>query len=192
MTRPALYIDVDGPLNPYVSDSRHTPAGFTAHRMKPESWVVQHPGKPRSSVEPLRVLLNPDHGPRLAAFEDVFELVWATAWGKDANEFIAPVLGLPQLAVITWPDVPDYRAGGAAAQRTPGPGGEFWKTVHLVAHAAGRPFVWLDDEITDLDEAYVRTHHGGLALLHRVDRERGLQDGDFEAVAGFAAALAGR
>ncbi|WTW99177.1 hypothetical protein OG216_40140 [Streptomycetaceae bacterium NBC_01309] len=191
MARPALYLDVDGPLNPYVSDPRQTPTGFSAHRMTPESWIVQHPGTPRSAVKPLRVLLNPEHGPRLAAFEDAFELVWATAWGKDANEFIAPVLGLPQLSVITWPDTPDYRAGGTAAQRTPGPGGEFWKTVHLVTHAAGRPFVWLDDEITDLDEAYVRTHHGGRALLHRVDPQRGLQEADFEAVAAFAAALDG-
>lgn len=184
MPRPVLYLDVDGPLNPHSPDPDHTPPGFTAHRMTPDSWIVQHPGTPRDEIKPLRVLLNPAHGPRLAAFQDEFELIWATAWGDDANTFIAPVIGLPRLPVVIWPDGSD-----GPPKRLPGPGGELWKTTHLVAHAAGRPFAWLDDEVTATDRAYVRTHHKAPALLHRVDARRGLQDADFDAITAFAATV---
>ncbi|MDH6214205.1 hypothetical protein M2283_001488 [Streptomyces pseudovenezuelae] len=51
--------------------------------------------------------------------------------------------------------------------------------------AAGRPFVWVDDEITDLDRAWVSTHHRGHALLHRVDSTVGLTDTDLAAVDGW-------
>ena len=58
-----------------------------------------------------------------------------------------------------------------------------WKTRALVAHAAGRPFVWLDDEPTAADDEYVAAHHPAPALLYRTDPEVGLTGADFEAVA---------
>jgi hypothetical protein len=35
-----------------------------------------------------------------------------------------------------------------------------------VAWADGRPFVWVDDEITDADRNWASTHHPAPALLH--------------------------
>lgn len=61
--------------------------------------------------------------------------------------------------------------------------GLHWKTRTLVVRAAGRPFVWVDDEITATDRAWVATHHEGPALLHRVDPHRGLTEADFIALA---------
>ena len=46
MSRPLLYIDVDGPLNPYAAEPERRPAGYSTHRMKPEGWIAQHPGTP--------------------------------------------------------------------------------------------------------------------------------------------------
>jgi hypothetical protein len=125
---------------------------------------------------PLLAALDPRHGPRLAALP--CELVWATTWGDDANEVIAPRLGLPDLPVVDWPDddETDTRL--------------HWKTRGLVGWATGRPFVWVDDEITDVDRAWVSVHHGGTALLHRVDPRRGLTDADFTAIGAWLAALA--
>ena len=60
--------------------------------------------------------------------------------------------------------------------------GLHWKTRGLVRWAAGRPFAWVDDEITDTDRAWVAAHHDGRALLHRVDPRRGLTDADFTAL----------
>jgi hypothetical protein len=34
-----------------------------------------------------------------------------------------------------------------------------WKTRSLIEVAAGRTFVWIDDEITDTDRAWVVAHH---------------------------------
>ena len=69
------------------------------------------------------------------------ELVWATAWMHDANEVIASILGLPPLPVADLPE---------ALLEDP-VGTLHWKTAALVATAAGRRFVWVGDEISDID-----------------------------------------
>jgi hypothetical protein len=173
--RPLLYLDVDGPLNPYAAKPERRPEGYTTHRMKPEGWLAQHPGLPPSRVKPLRVWLNPAHGQALLKLTGHYDLVWATTWREEANTFIAPVLGLPPLPFVDWPTT-----------LTPGPNGTFWKTRHLVTHAEGRPFVWLDDELDDRDREFVAAHHDGPALLHWVDPRVGLRERDFEVVADFA------
>ncbi|HEX5113874.1 MAG TPA: hypothetical protein VFW65_01620 [Pseudonocardiaceae bacterium] len=48
------------------------------------------------------------------------------------------------------------------------------KTRPLVEWADGRPFIWIDDEITDADRDWVPTHHDGRALLRHVTPSRGL------------------
>lgn len=100
------------------------------------------------------------------------DLVWATTWMSDANECIAPWLGLPELPVVDWPEPSDED----------GRDGLHWKTRALLDRAAGRPFVWVDDEITDADRAWVAEHHRGRALLYRVDPRIGLTDEDFTTV----------
>ena len=93
------------------------------------------------------------------------DLVWATTWESDANDVIAPLLGWPALPVVRWPDTDDD-------------GPLHWKTAPLVAWAAGRTFVWVDDEITGIDRAWVAAHHPGDALLHRVDARTGITEQD--------------
>jgi hypothetical protein len=57
-----------------------------------------------------------------------------------------------------------------------------WKTRTLVAWAAGRPFAWVDDEITNADEDWVATHHPGRALLHRVEAAQGITNADLNTI----------
>ncbi|MFE2013825.1 hypothetical protein [Streptomyces sp. NPDC059491] len=116
---------------------------------------------------PLLARLDPAQGSRLAALP--YELVWATTWEADANAWVAPRLGLPELPVLPWTD-------------GPGAPGLHWKTPALVAWAEGRPFAWVDDEIGPADRAWVAAHHAGPALLHRVDARRGLVAADFAAL----------
>ncbi|GIH74111.1 HAD domain-containing protein [Planobispora longispora] len=165
--RPFLLLDVDGPLNPYAAKPERRPAGYTTHRMRPEGW-----DDPR--LRPLRVWLNPDHGPALLALP--YDLVWATTWRHEANAWIAPRLGLPPLPVVDWPEL------HSAARDD----GVHWKTRRLVEWAAGRAFAWVDDEIGDADRAFVAAHRSGPALLHRVDPRIGLLPGDFAALAAWA------
>ncbi|MFI5755753.1 HAD domain-containing protein [Streptomyces sp. NPDC051569] len=166
--KPLLLIDIDGPLNPYEALAGPTPEGYTKHRTRPSGWTWP---------EPLPVLLNPGHGAELLALADRYDLVWATTWKDDANEWIGPRLGLPELPYIDWP-----RTRGKA------PRGTFWKTRYVLEYAAGRPFAWIDDEITAYDRDWVEQRHLAAALLLRVDPGIGLIRPDFEALAEWAAA----
>ena len=148
--RPLLFLDVDGPLLPFGGNPQ--------------------PGPQRAVAVPHLARLRPDIGRRLAALPCT--LVWATAWLEDANTEIAPRIGLPNLPVVTWPEPTE------AHEREDQWFGLCWKTRTLVAWAAGRPFAWVDDEITDADRDWVCAHHPGPALLHRVEASRGLTDQD--------------
>lgn len=122
---------------------------------------------PASPDNPLLSGLDPADGRRLLALG--CDLVWATTWEHEANAVIAPRLGLPALPVVEFGEDP-----------IPGP--LHWKTPALVTYAAGRPFVWLDDEITDHDRRWVNSYHPHRLLLHRVDPDEGLTASDFAAV----------
>ncbi len=98
------------------------------------------------------------------------EIVWATSWLADANDVLAPLLGLPELRFVTWPDEDDED------ERL------HWKTRGLVDWAAGRPFVWVDDEITEPDRAWVAAQHPDDALLRHVDARHGLTEADRAAI----------
>ncbi len=99
--------------------------------------------------------------------------MWATGWREDANRVFTPILGLPQLPVVALPEYPD---------------GDYfedelhWKTPALVDLAAGRSFIWIDDEIRQQDRSWVRGNHPGRALLHKIDGVLGLLDADFTTV----------
>lgn len=102
----------------------------------------------------------------------------ATTREEEANEFIAPLVGLPVLPCVTW------------QQPRPVPLGRgCWKTPEVVAWAAGRPFAWVDDEITRADRDWVAQHHLAPALLHRVDATLGLTAEDFAALSDWSTSL---
>ncbi|NKY60433.1 hypothetical protein [Nocardia flavorosea] len=178
MSKPLLYIDVDGPLNPFDAKPHRRPAGYETHRLTPKAWLERHEGTPAHRVKPLRVILNPSHGPKLLNLADRFDLMWATTWEHDANEMIGPRIGLPELPVVEW--VRPYGFG---------PMGAFWKTAQLIEHADGRPFAWLDDDIHKTDREYVDYKHFAPALLHQVHPAVGLRDDDFMALADWVANL---
>ncbi|WUC77858.1 hypothetical protein OHS33_05585 [Streptomyces sp. NBC_00536] len=174
---------MDGPLIPFGGPS-------------PEYPPPDPPLPPATAgTNPLLSRLDPGHGPRLSALPCT--LIWATTWMADANTQLAPRLGLPPLEVLSWPDPSDADEGAdreaqVAQEAQDLRMGLHWKTRGLVSRAAGRPFIWVDDEITDADRAWVRAHHPGLALLHRVDPRRGLTGPDYAALTDWLRALSGQ
>ena len=157
--RALLFLDVDGTLLPGGGEK------LDATLVDWQEW--QSPRNPRLAR------MNRTHGERLLSLD--CDLIWATAWMHHANEVIAPLLGLPHLAVADLPEAPLEDPVGTL----------HWKTAALVAAANGRRFIWLDDEISDLDRAWVDTHHKGSALLHRVDSRSGLVEADLAVVSSW-------
>lgn len=157
---PLLFLDVDGTL---------LPVGGAQTPTTDEGWIAW-----QTYDNPLLARLTPSHGPRLQGLQ--CELMWATAWMHDANEVIGPLLNLPALPVVELDELP------GADEPAPTQESLGWKTQELVRIAAGRPFVWIDDEITHADRQWIAANHDGPALAYRVDSHHGLTEADLIAI----------
>ena len=162
---PLLFLDVDGPLIPFGATPQQLPGGYPT--------FPSGSGALDATANPLLTRLDPALGPRLAALP--CELVWATTWMAEANALIGPTLGLPELPYIAWTEL-----FGSD------PDGLHWKTRDVVAWAAGRPFVWLDDELGPQDIEWIAANHPGEALPLWVDPRAGLHELHFAALREWA------
>jgi hypothetical protein len=162
-SKPAILLDVDGPLNPYTARNG-LPEGFTEHLMRPRGWEV---GKP------LKVRLRGSDGFRL--METGCEIIWATAWEDEANDWIGPHIGLPKLPHIDWIDKNHWNIEKL-----------HWKTKRIVQWMAenrpGIPFIWIDDEVTRRDRDWIEEFcpEGSGILL--ISPKYGLEEGHFERI----------
>jgi hypothetical protein len=168
---PILLLDVDGPLNPYAAKATQRPEGYETHRMRPSGFLMQNA---------LRVWLNPLHGEKLLNLG--YDLVWATMWEDEANEWIAPHIGLPELPFISFKGASWFGNGDLYVKT---------KTIAQTMNEeyAGVPFIWIDDETTAADTNYLRNNCPVRSKIFTINPRIGLLDRDFDEIKAYKAKL---
>lgn len=146
-----LLVDVDGVLNPLALDPRL--AGYRP--------FITHPNTRWWDGSSLRVRLNPRHGEWLTtlAADTGANLAWGSTWEGEANTWIGPPIGLPEMPWVPIPSRDHDMPLGT------------WKARQIAAWTS-EPFVWFEDDPNAADEArrYIRAAH----LVVFVDPRTGL------------------
>ena len=155
--KPLLLLDVDGVLNPFPD----TPEGFEEYDFFPED------------NEPVR--LSHVHGGWLHELAQIYEIVWATGWGPDANRVLSPFFDLPPLRAVAFPAIPfEPRA----------------KVPAVEAFVDDEPVAWVDDLTAPTPEAQAwAERRKAPTLLMEVDSSTGWARGDVERLLEWAAGL---
>ncbi|HKN54371.1 MAG TPA: HAD domain-containing protein [Amycolatopsis sp.] len=173
--RPLILLDVDGPLSPWAARPDAKPIGYVEHRMRLPGW---------SRRKPLRMWLNPAHGPALLdlAAQVNAELAWATSWEHQANTMMGPAIGLPALPVIEFGDSLEPRHGRTFT----------WKFGPVARYAAGRPLAWFDDDFDAYQaarDAFIAERADDSTELIAVDPRTGITGDQLAALASWANSL---
>jgi hypothetical protein len=165
-SKPIMLLDVDGPLNPYAAKATKRPEGYTVHRMTPMGW----------EDNPLHVWLDHSMGAKLKSLG--YQIIWATTWAKEANEWISPHVGLPtDLECVEWgPHGVEFD--------TPGIRKLYWKTpqiaVWMQEHYPDRPYIWVDDEAFKRDEKYLESKSDQKLKVFTIDPSKGITEDDLK------------
>ena len=133
-------MDVDGVLNPYPD----CPDGFAEYAFFPED------------DEPVRLAAL--HGDWLRELGAHFAMVWASSWEGDANVYLCPHFGLPELPFVVFPPVPFEPSAKVSA---------------IDAFVGDRPVAWVDDIVTTEARKWARERTAS-TLLVEVDPAIGL------------------
>lgn len=155
---PLFLLDVDGVLNPFAALS--CPEGYTEHDLIPGGAPVR---------------LCTVHGAWLRELATRFEIVWATAWGAEANRLLSPLLELPSMPVIGFPPIPFHPAE---------------KLAPIIRYAGDRPLAWVDDAIMPAAHAWA-AQRGTPTLLIDIDPAEGLTRQVIDRAMRWAAELPG-
>lgn len=155
--RPTLLVDIDGFLNVYGVE--RCLEGYTEVMLFPED------------DEPAR--LSATHGVWLHELAERFDLVWASAWGFEANEYLGHLLGLDDFPFLPMPAIPF-------------PPSE--KVPAVSAYVGGRPAAWLDD-IVVAEATRWAEDRGAPTLLIAVDHRLGLRREHVDQLLAWAAGL---
>lgn len=155
--RPILVLDVDGVLNVCDFESKD---GEVYDIFEAMSYVIH---------------LRWDMADWLWELTQHYVPVWGTTWDENANHYFADRLRLPYLPVIPTREAKGRGFyGDKPSLLRPIGGGVHWKMSALVKYLKDRPFVFVDDDISEADHMWAakRTAEGiPTEMLWTDDRE---------------------
>ena len=160
--RPLLALDVDGVLNPFRA-TQAPRKHFEGYR--------------RHTLKGYRLWLTPEHGKLLLDLD--LDIVWATTWEDDANELVAPLVGLPQTLPVLHMNFPDDLRDDGCGKRPA-----------LSRFVETRPLIWVDDDLGASDYEWADSL-AQPSLLLAPDPHVGLTRPHIEKIGGFVAEHAG-
>ena len=162
---PILAVDIDGVISLFGFDKPVEPG-----RVDPSSA----PGE-FHLIDGMLHCIALETGPRLNQLAKLYELVWASGWEDKANFYLPNLLGLPELAHVSFD-------GGARA------GGAHWKLGPLETFGAGRALAWIDDNFDQscYDWAEARAEP---TLLVVTEPHLGLEEAHVDALNAWAGSL---
>jgi hypothetical protein len=168
-TRPVLYLDVDGVLNPFRSNGPHK------HWPDYKKHTVTLP-----DGRSFRMWFSRSLGRMLGdtAAQYNIEIVWATSWAAYVDDLVVPLANLPAgLRILDYPDSAEVDLDNTG------------KVAEVAADAGSRPVIWVDDYLGRADRAWAsaRPHP---TLLIRPSASIGLRYADLSEIETFAKSLA--
>jgi hypothetical protein len=175
--RPLLLMDVDGVLNAANrSQNAKVYSIFKAGGSEPGKGFLIH----------FQHALNG----WLAELADHFHLVWCTTWDDVANTALAPHLGLPTLPVI--PTIEAEQPHHLEAM-THLPRMIHWKTSVVVAYVGKRPYAWIDDDFSPVDQGWAAARTRDIAPTYHlaIRSSAGLQRHHVDKLIAWAISLRG-
>lgn len=161
--RPILCVDVDGVINFLGGPSKHAPDGVSFEILD---------GVPHAIFTGV--------GERLKRLASSADLVWATGWGRRANEVFPALFGFDPLPEVSFAE-PGSRTDAA------------WKVAPIEQFAGDRAVAWVDDSFNHRCDNWARRRSasGRPTLLVGVHPDQGLQDQHVERIESWARQLQG-
>jgi hypothetical protein len=150
--KPLLLLDIDGVLCP----------------------IGAGPGEPmcRLVVDEWPIVFSEKLPSRMSGLSERYQLVWATRWEHAANTSLAPVLGLPELPLVSF--------AGTSARL-----GRTWKLAAVKRFVRDRPMAWVDDELGPDAHVWAQKRAAPTLLLD-VNPARGLAAAHVDLLIRFA------
>lgn len=155
--RPLLLVDIDGVLSPYAA--AECPDGFVEYVLFPN--------------DPAPHRLRADHGAWLLELSEIYDLVWASAWGIVAHEKLSAILHLHQFPYVPMPDIPF-----APADKVPA----------IDRYVEDKAVAWIDDLIVEETLAWA-TSRKAPTLLVQTDPATGMTRDHVDQLLAWASAL---
>lgn len=148
--KPILLWDIDGVIAPFGGD--HALKLGTATTLAEQEQLTHE----LHITEWDHLYIKKDLKYKMRRLQEHFDFVWGTGWGGyNANLMVAPLLELPPLPAVEFdghiPGVVKMTHEGPVWMDKSSPTPDYWKMpwIEKWAKEHGRPFLFIDDEMTD-------------------------------------------